>query len=314
MIIYIAAEHSLGDTDPDVVSKKEKFKINTGTRGRLLSFHYIQKTKANQEIFSFYKKRRGKKMINLFLDSGAFSAFTKKVEIDIQEYIKYIKENKKYINLYANLDVIGDAEGTLKNQKIMEKAGLSPIPCFHAGEDFSYLDHYIKNYDYISLGGVAQLGRRAGVWMEDCFDRICGDDGIPRVKVHGFAVTSLKLMMRFPWYSVDSTSWVMTSRMGSVYVPIFRNGEYIYDENSWKVCVSEKSPNVKDAGKHITTFAPQARDVICNYFKLKGFTLEELASDYMKRDELNIIYFNDLEKTFPEWPWAYKRSKVRSLF
>jgi len=254
-------------------------------------------------------------VINLFLDSGAFSAFTKKVEIDIQEYIKYIKENKKYINLYANLDVIGDAEGTLKNQEIMEKAGLSPIPCFHAGEDFSYLDHYIENYDYISLGGVAQLGRRAGVWMEDCFNRICDDDGYPKVKVHGFAVTSLKLMMKFPWYSVDSTSWVMTSRMGSVYVPVFRDGKYIYDENSWKVCVSEKSPTVKDAGKHITTFALQAREVICNYFKLKGFTLEELASDYMKRDELNIIYFNDLEKTFPKWPQCfYKKPKARSLF
>ena len=24
--------------------------------------------------------------------------------------------------------------------------------------------------------------------------------------------------------------------------------------------------------------------------------------------------FDDLEKTFPEWPWAYKRKKAGSLF
>jgi len=253
-------------------------------------------------------------MINLFLDSGAFSAHTKGVKIDINEYIEYIKENKKYIGVYANLDVIGDEAGTLKNQEIMEKAGLNPLPCFHTGGDWKYLDHYIENYDYMALGGLVGFKNPTG-FLDIAFGKICDNpEGMPKVKVHGFGVTSLKIMMKYPWYSVDSTSWVMTSRMGSVYVPIFRNGEYIYDENSWKVCVSEKSPNVKDAGKHITTFAPQAREVICNYFKLKGFTLEELASDYMKRDELNIIYFNDLEKTFPEWPWAYKRSKVRSLF
>ena len=48
--------------------------------------------------------------IKWFLDSGAFSAFTQGAEIDIQEYIEFIKEHKDYLEAYANLDVIGDAE------------------------------------------------------------------------------------------------------------------------------------------------------------------------------------------------------------
>lgn len=39
--------------------------------------------------------------VNLFLDSGAYSAYTKGVNIDIQEYISFIKSNIKYISVYA---------------------------------------------------------------------------------------------------------------------------------------------------------------------------------------------------------------------
>ena len=57
------------------------------------------------------------KKINLFLDSGAYSAWSKGVTIDIDEYISFIKKNIKYITVYANLDVIGDPEATYRNQK-----------------------------------------------------------------------------------------------------------------------------------------------------------------------------------------------------
>jgi hypothetical protein len=229
-------------------------------------------------------------MVNLFLDSGAFSAFTKGVEININDYIDYIKRYKKYIDVYANLDVIGDAEGTLVNQKKMEEAGLSPMPCFHAGEDWSYLDYYIKNYDYIALGGVAQLGRKAELWMEYCFNMVCDQPSrLPKCKVHGFAVTSTKLMFKFPWYSVDSTSWVMTSRMGSVFVPRFKQGKYDYHDQPWKVTVSNRSPLKKepqsDSSWHIDNFSPLKQDVIINYFKSKGLKLgiseyRQESSDY----------------------------------
>ena len=35
-----------------------------------------------------------KKPIDLFLDSGAFSAFTQDVEINLKDYIAFIKENQ----------------------------------------------------------------------------------------------------------------------------------------------------------------------------------------------------------------------------
>lgn len=294
------------------------------------------------------------KNINLFLDSGAFSAFTQGLEIDIQEYIQFIKDHEEFLEVYANLDVIGDPIGTLKNQEIMEEAGLSPLPCFHYGEPIRYLKQYLKKYDYIALGGMAAdksgaalSSQKRAAWLDYIFqEHICDKKGFPTVKVHGFGMTSLPLMLRYPWYSVDSTSWVVTGRMGSVYVPQKKGGVYIYDENSWKVCVSSKSPSKKDKGKHIDSFSPTAKRFMLDYFEDKGFVLGKssfkkepldyelkenekwsqskkeckeknlrerevevieqngVCNDYKLRDELNVIYFLDLEKSMPQWPWA----------
>lgn len=286
--------------------------------------------------------------VDLFLDSGAFSAFTQNLEIDIQEYIAFIKEHETNLEVYANLDVIGSAEGTWRNQKTMEAAGLNPLPCFHYGEDFKWLRRYLDaGYEYIALGGMVPISTPdLMIWLNTVFgDYICGPDGLPKVKIHGFGLTSLRLMMRFPWFSVDSTSWVVTGRMGSVYVPRFRAGQYIYNEDSWKVCVSTRSPSKGEAGQHVDTFPPRVKQTILDYFAEKGFVLGKsefrwesdkyelrdnekwvgakkdikngrrevellvepgLSNDYKLRDELNIIYFTDLEKTMPAWPWAFK--------
>lgn len=295
---------------------------------------------------------RTKNNVELFLDSGAFSAFTQGVEIDIDEYIQFIKDHEDLIAVYANLDAIGDPVKTLKNQAYMESKGLSPMPCFHYGEDEEYLCQYLIGYNYIALGGMVPISTKDLIpWLDRIFSKyICDKDGMPTVQIHGFGLTSLPLMLRYPWYSVDSTSWVMTGRMGGVYVPRLRRGEWIYDEQSWKVMVSTRSPVKKDAGKHIDSFTPAEHQLINTYFEEKGFQLGEsyfviestdyelkddekwadkakgdrravevivdpgLCNDYKQRDELNILYFIDLEASLPEWPWGFKRKNVTKGF
>jgi len=316
------------------------------------------------------------KKVNLFLDSGAYSAFTKGAEIVLDDYIAFIKENESVIEVYSNLDIMYDAEGSLKNQKLMEEAGLTPLPCYHAGEDLKYLRLYLENYPYVCLGGLTTKdGALLADSLDRCWDIICDTpDRMPKAKIHGFGITALPLLFRYPWYSVDSTSWVMTSRFGGVFVPRKRNGKYVYDENSWKVCVSNRSPSKSDEGKHFTTFTTLEQEIILEYFELKGFSVghsefkEEVAgyslkdgerwfgkadsdaqrgvkgnrdgyvplgwegeikrtgkglvetviewglsNDYRLRDELNVIYFLDLEKNIPEWPWAYKPKRMRGF-
>lgn len=294
-----------------------------------------------------------KQKVVLFLDSGAFSAKTQGIEINLDEYIAFVKEHLPYLSVYANLDVIGDPEATLQNQKKMEAAGLKPLPCFHYGEPIKYLQYYLSRYDYIAFGGMVSPANTSLMpWLDEMFSSyICGSDGIPKVKVHGFGLTSLRLMKRYPWYSVDSTSWVVTGRMGSVYVPRFRSGDWDYSQDSWKVAVSTRSPSKKEAGQHIDTFSASEQEVIKQYFKYKGYQLgcsefriesddyqlkdgerwngkvlvggkreverivePGLCNDYMLRDELNIIYFLDLEKSLPQWPWSFRLSESAKGF
>ena len=293
------------------------------------------------------------KKVHLFLDSGAFSAFTQKITINIQEYIAFIKEHQEYIDVYANLDAIGDPVQTLKNQRIMEDAGLKPLPCFHYGEPISYLLRYLKNYEYIALGGMVPISTTELIkWLDELYSNyFCEEEtGIVKVKIHGFGLTSLKLMLRYPWYSVDSTSWVVTGRLGSVLVPKFKSGQYQYLIDPWKVSISNRSPNQKDAGQHLSTFSPFEQKIIHEYLDSKGFKVGHsefrtesdkyklkkgekwngkaangkrevevviesgLCNDYKQRDELNIIYYLDLEKAIPPWPQPFKTKRRRGGF
>ena len=314
---------------------------------RLVSYYHLKLKGFGWNMWKQNKK--SEKPINLFLDSGAYSAFTQNIEIDIYKYIKFIKKNKKYIDVYANLDVIGDDKATWKNQKIMEKEGLEPMPVYHRGDDIKYL-YKCMEYPYFGLGGMAtgvSTPQRIS-YLDKCWDIICDKKGMPQTKVHGFGMTSLKLLLRYPWYSVDSTSWVMTSRMGGVLIPRIRGGKCVYDENSLKMDVSSKSPSIKNKGQHINNITPRQRKIFLEYFKKKGFKLGEsqfkkedpktyelkdnekwspkktgdievilepgLCNDYKLRDEINIIYFMDLEKSIPEWPWPMKLKKQGNLF
>ena len=149
--------------------------------------------------------------LDIMLDSGAFSAFTRGVKINIDDYIAYIKEHG--FKVYASLDVIGNAEESKRNNEYMRSKGLVPIPAYHYGEDESYLEFYCKNYPYIALGGVAQLRTPTRVmkWLDNCFSVI---KNYKTIKIHGFAITSPRLMKRYPFYSVDSTGWLQGGIFG----------------------------------------------------------------------------------------------------
>jgi|AntDeeMinimDraft_5_1070356.scaffolds.fasta_scaffold01064_12 hypothetical protein len=171
----------------------------------------------------------------VFLDSGAYSAFSRDETIDIEKYIQFIKDNGPY-GVEACLDVIGNkdtgptwetAMASEKNQRIMEDAGTSPIPVYHRGEekykdDESHLRKMVEEYDYIGLGTGRALGNRSQLthWLDRVFeDIICDSQGRPKCKIHGFAVTSKKLLARYPWYSVDSNSPTIGAAFGKIFLP-----------------------------------------------------------------------------------------------
>ncbi len=313
--------------------------------------------------------------VDLMLDSGAHSLYNEHVmkkpkhernydwsETEefweyVDSYAEFVKEHEHLLTCYVNVDVILNPEQSWKVLKYLEKKhGLSPLPVIHHGADEKWVKKHINaGYDYIGLGGprLGSTSAQYTKWADKMFDVICGQSSrLPLVKVHGFAMTSLSLMLRYPWWSVDSTTWVAHGRNGSIIVPRFKNGKWIYDERSWVIAVSSRSPNINEAGKHINTISPRQKQLILDYIHEKGYKLgkshfvkvpqshelkenerwaekklkdksakrlleiieeEGVANRYQLRDEMNIIYFQDLEKTMQEWPWPFKQKGVKGF-
>lgn len=246
----------------------------------LESFHYVGKQKFVDEM-----------RVNnaqIFLDSGAFSAFTLGVNISVEDYCEYIKRNLDIIRVEDNvvmasvLDGIGDPLQTWRNQLEMELRGAKPLPCFHAGEDERYLEWYVQNYEYITLGGmVGSSTKQLCIWLDRMWDRYLTDgSGRARIKVHGFGITAVPIMERYPWFSCDSSSWIQSAAFGSIVTP-----------NYGPLSVSEKSPSRHDAGQHVTTLTQIEQDHILQYLEEQGFTYERLSTVYESRAAYNLWAF-----------------------
>ena len=210
--IFLEAD---GTTPPhsDVTSASEwAVRFDRDIRLRcLLSFHYYRKA----DLGKMFSPDIPDPII--MADSGAFSAASLGVPIDLNEYARWLKLWRDRLSVYANLDVIGDPKKTLENQRRLEDKGFNPLPVFHVNEPWEYLEYYLDNYDYIALGGLVPHSARLKAlmpWLIKAFKMLPPGKGY-----HGFGVTGWTVLKSFPWTSVDSTSWSIGYRYGKV--PLF---------------------------------------------------------------------------------------------
>ena len=181
----------------------------------LLSYWYYK----DADLDMLFEKYFSRPYPDVFADSGAFSAMSQGVDVDINEYAAWVKKYKHLFTSYANLDVIGNAQATRKNQQILEdKHGLEPLPVVHAANNYKPLNYYLKkDYKYIALGGLVPYAAQPKLRMRYLIGafKLAGADAV----FHGFGVTSWEVMSKLPWYSVDSSSWGSGFRFGTV--PLF---------------------------------------------------------------------------------------------
>lgn len=223
--------------------------------------------------------------VSIFLDSGAFSLRGKSTDPKFYEsaefwdyadsYAEFIKRNAGRVVAYANLDVIGDPKLTLRNQRYLENEhGLSPVPVVHFGTNVRWLKKYLEcEYDYIGLGGLATQKHHSEVqkWLDACFGVVCDTSGRkPSARLHGFGVTGVQMLRRYPWYSVDSTTWIKYGIVGSVMVPPLRGGEFTFAESPLKVRVSvaSKADVGRLGGDHYVNYSKAKKQAVLNWLRV----------------------------------------------
>lgn len=165
--------------------------------------------------------------LDVFADSGAYSAHTLGKPVEPDDYIAWVKRWEGRFTCAAGPDVIGDPVATHRETVRMRRVirNIPVLPTFHVGEDWSWLLKAVKVSDYIALGGMVPYSanrRLLTVWLQQAFSMIPAT-----MRVHGFGMTTWSLLRRFPWYSVDSSSWTAGFRYANAVLFDERLGKFV---------------------------------------------------------------------------------------
>lgn len=264
-------------------------KLETIIKRRLFSYFYHNDSGGilDKEIRESIRLKH-----ELFLDSGAYSAFTKGKPVNLKDYGEFMLRQGHHFKYQANLDDIGD-DGTISwdNMKKLEKMGCKPFPVFHYGDKPEYLLRMLdEGYPFLALGGLVGASNKVlQVWLDHVWGTyLTNPDGTAKTRVHGFGLTSQELMFRYPWYSVDSSSWVMKSIYGMCALII--NGQFM------SIFFSDESPTSRDAnGWHYKTMPPPLKRAIEEKLEPYKITPEQLAGHYAFRHIINSATYQGLE-------------------
>jgi len=189
--------------------------------------YWKESTKDIYLLSSFYEHKNEKcgnyvKQKNHILDSGAFTFMQNKnktVDWDkyTEEYANFIK--KYNIELFIEMDIdsiIGLKEVEKLRTKLENVTNKKCIPVWHKSRGKEYWLQMIKNYDYVAIGGIAINEIKQNEYKY--FNWFLKTAKKENCKVHGLGFTKTKLLKKYRFDSVDSTTWNVGGKFGNVVI------------------------------------------------------------------------------------------------
>jgi hypothetical protein len=252
----------------------------------------------------------------LMLDSGAYSAWTKREPIDLEKYLRFCEQHPD-TDYFVNLDIIPGIPKAVLEPAQIEAAcqqswdnyqrmidRLPPekvIPVFHQGESIEWLDKYLSlGVKYIGISPAndkptvddsdslkAFPGRRPPThskraWLKWIRRYLFDADGAPVVKMHGFGVSSLRLitLKGWKWHSVDSSAWKTDGAWGSIYLPSTTNQEWDFAKKPRNIPISTRISDYR-------SFGPDTREKLSKWLADCGTELELVRTQEKERHRVN---------------------------
>lgn len=241
---------------------------------------------------------------NILVDSGAFSNWKRGIDLPLSDYIAYCRANEHLADAYVNMDCIPGENGLMDhsqssieksaaksydNLQEMKAAGLRPIPVFHQGERFAWLDKMLEDGEvYVGVSPYMRSHQNEIIsWMDKCFSRICDSKGRPLIGTHGFGVTACNLCMRYPWRSVDSTSWSVGGGYGSILVPNYLDSKPDYSRPPLALRISARK---QDQSRGFDGLSEAQQDVVRQAAADAGVSMSSLRNTFLGRWQFNVKY------------------------
>jgi hypothetical protein len=261
---------------------EEEFLKCSGVRYRCFSFVYIDPEAiywSSRALEAFEVNVAHKNPI--MLDSGAFSFHIfalknknvgnveKLREKTIELYVRFVKKHSKDIAWCVTFDWTQDVRVVWDVTKILEEHGLRPVPVYHGDDSLDWLKRYL-DAGYTRIG-ISSLARRKSDYKKTRFylDQVFRAVEGYKVKLHGFAVTSIALAYAYPWHSVDSSSWSRTASYGAIYALEPNRGSMTAQHVSL-------TGGLKSSTRSTTELSPAAMKSIRQQVERNGFDFELL--------------------------------------
>lgn len=228
----------------------------------------------------------------------------------MKQYAAYIKRNAKYISVYATIDKIPGVFGKRRtyeelvdsarqsyenHQRLKNEFGLTPIPVYHQGEPIEWLAKLLEDGEpYIGIACAKDASRLSQQhWLDHTFTLLTDRHGRPYAKTHGFGITNVRHLLRYPWFTADSTTWALSAGFGQVYLPRFVGGKPNYDVMPHILAVSERDA-VETSGLTYTRLGDAHRANLHAYLEQVGVSVEQIRYDPYARRQVTLFYFQEL--------------------
>jgi hypothetical protein len=143
---------------------------------------------------------------DFMLDSGAYSAFTVGITIDLERFIDFcldrMARDPQCVEI-IQLDVLNDWRQGQRNLRRMWDRGVPAIPVWHWNEPESLLQEYASAAPKIAVGVREKSAQRKRWFYEQVFARVWP------CRIHGLAIGSPDLLRAVPFHSADATNWIL---------------------------------------------------------------------------------------------------------
>lgn len=197
--------------------------VSKETNTMLMSYHYLQR-KGKKFLQGLYEKRPD---LLLIVDSGAFT-FNNSEEYEnkdieywekyLDKYTKWALDNKEHIFAIAELDIdflVGVKQVDEWREKYfrpLEEQGVSVIYLWHSTRHDKEWEEMCKKYDYVGFSFQEKEANFTDKKLTNMFHIAKRHNAL----VHGFAVTGLEAMTSYPFFTVDSTTWLVGTQFGEL--------------------------------------------------------------------------------------------------
>lgn len=196
--------------------------VRAGVRHVLSSFLYMEK-KSDPNIVA--RRKQANPKMGFFVDSGAHTFQTEAAkyrswsltdyEDYLRRYVKWIKQNRKYIDAAAELDIdyvvgLGVVEKWRKEvfRPLEEEYGIPIVYVWHKSMRIEGWEELCHKQAYVGLPGEMS--------SEPDFNKYMTIARRYTAKVHGFAATKQLDFRDVPWFSIDSITWKTCEMYGTL--------------------------------------------------------------------------------------------------